>query len=62
METQVSYAVKRPTDNRPLRLEIGTEWIIIVEDYDGIAFDMRGDSGPVISVAGGTGTVLHCRI
>ena len=62
METTPSYAVEGPTDNRPLRIEIGTEWVIIVEDHNGIEFDMRGDSGPVVRIEGGALAVLRCSI
>ena len=62
METAPNYTVEGPTDNRPLRIEIGTEWVIIVEDHDGIEFTCGGDSGPVVRVAGGARAVLHCSI
>ena len=59
METTPSYAVEGPTDNRPLRIEIGTEWVIIVEDHDGIEFTCGGTEGPTLRVEGGTRAVLR---
>ena len=59
METRVSYAVNDRPINRPLRIEIGTEWVIIVEDHDGIEITCGGDSGPVVRIAGGAGAVLR---
>ena len=65
METSISYQTDgyyevndRPI-NRPLRIEIGTEMTLIVEDYDGIEITCGGDSGPVVRVEGGARAVLR---
>ena len=64
METSISYATdgyvaNERLANRPLRIEIGTEWVIIVEDHDGIEIACGGDSGPVVRVEGGARAVLR---